>query len=500
MIKSELTEKGYILRKEGLPFKDLNRIKKDLMVSPFVISSYGQKAPTFPIYLESIKKIYLPKFYGLENFGEPKKTRLIFGDDINIKFTGELREKQKPALNAFMTQCNTDFSKNPEFLKQSNGGIVSLPCGYGKTILALYLITLLKKKTIVIVHKDFLISQWKERIEQFIPDAKVGTIQGPIFDIEGKDIVLAMLQSLSMKEFSSNAFDSFGFTIIDECHHIAAEVFSRSLPKINSYYSLGLSATPKRKDGLSKVFHWFLGPMVYEIKQREDYPIQINNLLYSNNDPEYLKEELNFMGKVCAPKMINKITENPRRTIFIVEIIKILLKQGKKILVLSDRRQHLADIYNIIEKKKLASVGYYVGGMKQEALKKSENNEVLLGTFTMSSEGMDIPDLDAVIFASPKSDIIQSIGRILRKKHKEPPVCWDITDNKIRIFQNQSKKRSAYYKKMKYPINNYIVEDDIDNPINQYFPLLGMPVDKEKQKKKKKDENKLMNEYCFQDE
>ena len=501
MIQTQLTERGYVIIKEGIPFKDINRIKKDLMVSPYINNGYGKKAPTFPLYLESIKKLYLPIFYGLENFGEPLKKRIEYGEDINITFKGELREKQLPVLNKFLEQCHTDFSSSEKFLQKSNGGIISLPCGYGKTILALYIISQLKKKALVVVHKEFLVSQWRERIEEFIPNARVGVIQGPTFDIENKDIVLAMLQSLSMKEYPSDAFSSFGFTVIDECHHIAAEVFSRALPKINSYYNLGLPATPKRKDGLSKVFHWYLGPMVYEIKQREDYPIQINNLLYSNNDSDYLKEELNFTGKVCTPKMINNITQCKRRTIFIVEIVKILLKQGKKILILSDRRQHLTDIFNFIHTKKIATIGYYVGGMKQDDLKKSENNEILLGTYTMSSEGMDIPDLDAVIFASPKSDIIQSIGRILRKKHITMPVCWDIVDDKIRVFQNQAKKRAAYYKKMKYPINNYVVEDDIDKHIQQFFHLLTTPVDLQKQRKKKKsDDDKLLQEYSFQDD
>ena len=78
-----------------------------------------------------------------------------------------------------------------------------------------------------------------------------------------------MLQSISMKDYPDDMFDCFQFSIIDECHHIAAEVFSKSLPKIACLYNLGLSATPKRKDGLSKVFEWYLGDMVYQVKKRK---------------------------------------------------------------------------------------------------------------------------------------------------------------------------------------------------------------------------------------
>ena len=97
--------------------------------------------------------------------------------------------------------------------------------------------------------------------------------------------------------------------------------------------------------------------------------------------------------------------------------------------------------------------------MKQKDLKESESKRILLGTYTMSSEGMDIPDLDAVIFASPKSDIIQSLGRILRKKHLTSPIVWDIVDN-FAPFINQFKKRKSYYKKMKYTIKVCEINDD----------------------------------------
>ena len=283
--------------------------------------------------------------------------------------------------------------------------------------------------------------------------------------VNKKDIVIGMLQSISMKEYSWDIFKDFGFVIFDECHHLGAEVFSRALPKVNSYYSLGLSATPKRKDGLSKVFHWFLGPLVYEIKKREDYPVIVNVIKYKCNDEIYNKQEITNYGKICMPKMINNITKYRRRVILVIEIIKKLRKKNKKILILSDRRQHLKDIYCELEKINIGTFGYYVGGMKQKELKLSEKNHILLGTFTMASEGMDIPDLDSVIFASPKSDIRQSIGRILRKKHEEMPIAWDIVDD-FSVFSRQFNKRKAHYRKMKYKINEYHLNDDPNKNIS----------------------------------
>ena len=122
-----------------------------------------------------------------------------------------------------------------------------------------------------------------------------------------------MLQSLSIKTYDNKVFNDFGFSIVDECHHIAAEVFSRALPKINTYYSLGLSATPNRIDGLTKVFKMFLGPIVYKI-DKDNKCVEVRVIEY--NEPHnkvYTKEELTFTQKLCLPRMINNIAGNNNR-------------------------------------------------------------------------------------------------------------------------------------------------------------------------------------------
>ena len=142
------------------------------------------------------------------------------GDDIDITFNGDLREEQKPIEKIYLDSAD-----------KIGGGIISLKCGGGKTVLALHIISMLKKKTIVVVHKDFLMTQWRDRIKQFLPNARIGKIQQNTIDIEDKDIVLSMVQSLSMKEYSEDTFDSFGLAVFDECHHLGAEVFQNLCKK-----------------------------------------------------------------------------------------------------------------------------------------------------------------------------------------------------------------------------------------------------------------------------
>lgn len=487
--KTCLSDKGYSIIKKHFSFRDINKIKKELTVSPYVNENFSAKATPFPIYLESHRKLYLPKHYGIEYFGDPDKIKLgKKGIDIDLEFNGSLRNKQLDPVNTFLKSC-----EKGNLTSKSKGGIISLPCGYGKTIIALYLISKLKKKALIIVHKEFLINQWKERIKMFLPDARVGIIQSSKIDIKNKDIVLGMLQSISMKEYEEDTFNSFGFTIIDECHHIAAEVFSRALPKINSLYSLGLSATPKRKDGLSKVFHWYLGPMIYEIKKRDGIKVDVNVLKYNVNDESYFKQEITGYGRICMPRMINNITQYRRRTLIIIELIKRLRQKNKKILILSDRRQHLKDIYEIVIEENIDTIGYYVGGMKQKELNKSEKKNIILGTYNMSSEGMDIPDLDSIIFASPKSDIVQSIGRVLRKNHETNPIAWDIVDD-FPPFSNQYIKRRTYYRKLKYLINIYKINDDKTKSIHYAINQLNNQPDIDCKKRKKKEMNFLIDE------
>jgi superfamily II DNA or RNA helicase len=277
-----------------------------------------------------------------------------------------------------------------------------------------------------------------------------------VYDIEVKDNHNFIIGT---KITSKNQTEYIDGPVVSNCHHIGSEVFSRTLHKINCKYSLGLSATMTRKDGLTKVFKWHLGDIVFKAKNNNKDKVDVYCYEYDEDDIKYNKEEINYNGKCNMAKMINNICDYEPRTDFIVNIIEGIKKKEEKrnIILLSDRRNHLKILKDKIEGKNVGNVGYYVGGMKDEELKKSEDNcDILLGTFSMASEGMDIPKLDTIILASPKSDIVQSIGRVLRKKLEDRvyiPLVIDINDM-FSMFLNQNKKRLTYYKKCKYNINH----------------------------------------------
>lgn len=448
MINTYLGYKGYTLIKDNISIKEQVFIRRELEVSPN--KTLMGPPSSFPIYRESSTKLYVPRYFGTEHFGDPDEVKIGSGEDIYLSFNGDLRDYQ-----------NNIVAKYMDFIKQNGGGLLDVEPGKGKTVMALNIISKLKKKTLIVVHKSFLLNQWIERIHQFLPNATIGRIQGEIMDIEGKDIVIGMIQSLSQKNYDIKAFESFGLSVYDECHHLSAEVFSNTLVKIVTKHTLGLSGTMTRKDGLSRVFKMFLGPVIHKEVSKKDVEVLVKGIHYETTDEEFNEVKLDFRGNPAYSSMITKLCTYNYRSEFIITILKNELKENpdQQIMILAHNKNLIQYLYQAIEHHNIASVGYYVGGMKEQHLKESETKKIIIGTYAMASEGLDIKTLTTLIMATPKTDVCQSVGRILRTKHIQPVVI-DIIDTHT-IFKNQWKKRLTYYKKQNYKIilsnqNDYI--------------------------------------------
>lgn len=446
MLNTYLGQKGYTIYKKELSPEQNNFIKSELTAKPYTPGSpcAGNQTHTFPVYRESSQKYYVPRYFGEAHFGPAKEMRVPEGDDIDITFAGELRDNQKPVVKTYLD----NIKKNGN----TGGGLLELPCAFGKTCLALHICSQLKKKTLIIVHKEFLMNQWIERIQQFLPGARVGKIQGQILDIADKDIVIGMLQSLSMKDYHEATFQSFGLTIIDEVHHIASEVFSCALFKLVTKYTLGLSATMNRKDGTTKVFKMFLGEVVFKGTRDEEHAVIVRAIEYVSNDTEFKKVATDFRGNVQYSTMISKLCAFNHRSEFILRVLGDMIKENpaQQIMIIAHNRSLLTYFHDAIKARNIASVGYYVGGMKEAALKESESKKVIVSSYMMAAEGLDIKTLTTLIMATPKTDIEQSVGRILRVRHGNPVVV-DIIDEH-QPFKNQWAKRKAFYKKQNYKI------------------------------------------------
>ena len=324
------------------------------------------------------------------------------------------------------------------------------------TVMALKIISQLGKKTLIIVHKEFLMNQWIERANEFLPGVSIGKIQGSVFDVEGKDIVLGMLQTLYDKAFPENAFSSFGLTIVDEVHRIGSEQFSKTLLRTITPYMLGISATVDRKDNLTKVLYMFIGPKIYTEQREDEDPVMVRALEFISSDPQFNETEYDFRGQAKYSTMITKLCDFNRRSEFIVQVLADLIEESNvketsaQIMVLSHNKSLLKYLFEGIQHRGFATVGYYVGGMKQKDLQETEGKQIVLATYAMAAEALDIKSLSVLLMATPKTDITQSVGRILRVKHKNPIVV-DIVDRHD-VFQNQWTQRKRFYKRCNYAI------------------------------------------------
>lgn len=437
--------RGYTVPKSALSEERLEELREDLYAKPAVNTMIGGDVGGFYCYRESAKKIYIPRFYGERMFGIPDETdlRIREGDAPHLTFTNELRDYQKDIVARYVNHVATE---------KGGGAILEVPCGRGKTVMALKIMSELKQKTLVIVHKEFLLNQWVERIQQFLPDARVGRIQGTTYDVEDKDIVIGMLQTLYIKDFGSSAFSDFGLTVIDEVHRIGSEQFSKALFKAVTPYMLGISATVERKDKLTHVLYMFIGERIYSEERSGDDEVLVRGVYWKSQDPEFNEVEYDWRGNPKYSTMLSKVSNYWPRSDFLVKMLEDLIaeRKEKQIIVLTHQRALLTYLFEAINHRGFASCGYYVGGMKPAALEESEGKQIVLATYAMAAEALDIKSLSTLVMASPKTDITQSVGRILRVRGNNPLVV-DLIDPHEH-FMNQWNARRKFYKKNGYRI------------------------------------------------
>lgn len=449
-MQATLSPAGYVISKASLTMPDLTRIRADLTVRAKTNPSLNMTPPAFPVYSETPTHITVPRFYGLDNIGVP---HIIFPD---------LQERPKLAASIDLRDAQVEIAnKTLDVLTRGRGaGLLHLYTGAGKTVLALHVISQLKLKTLIIVHKSILLNQWIDRIAEFIPGAAVGVIQGKRLETEGKDIVIAMLQSLSLKEYDPAVFADVGLLVVDECHHIGAEVFSRALTKVAPKHSLGLSATPDRKDGLSRVFKWYLGNVIHKASRESPCTVVKQIYYHSEGSSTYMSEPKNYQGRPMLPVMLNNVAAHePRNRLILHELVEYLNDDERQIMVMGERIAQLKWLQCAFRANppavtrgggvRPATSGLYIGQMKQSELDESATKDVIFASAAICREGLDIPTLNTMIMATPQGDVVQSCGRIMRRAHTMCPLIIDIVDC-FSVFHNQARSRGKFYDKSRF--------------------------------------------------
>ena len=420
----------------------IKKIEKDLTVAPIVDTSFGgfPKKHKYFVYNAKKTRIAVPRFYeGVVASVERAYGRADPAPDL--VFRG--------ALNPSLRQPEA-VAATLDAMRTRGGAMLSLAPGHGKTVCALKIACDIGLKTLIVVHKEFLMNQWIERVAQFVPTARVGRLQQKKAEIEGRDIVVAMIHSIALREYPPETFEGFGLTIVDEAHHVSAPIFSQAMFIANSPHVLGLTATPERKDGLQRVLHWFLGNIAYQSERegRDDVKVEVARFDASHVPIPYNQRT----GKMCLASFVTALTEDPDRNVLVMARVAAHHAAGRKIILLSDRRAHCETLLEACRRRGI-DAGLYLGGMSPEDLERSAARRVVLATFALATEGLDIPTLDTLVLATPKSDVVQATGRILRETtgKKRAPLIVDVVDS-VGVAYAQFNKRKTFYLKAGFEI------------------------------------------------
>lgn len=319
------------------------------------------------------------------------------------------------------------------------------------TVCALAIAAHMKVPTLVVVHKEFLMDQWIERIEKFLPEARVGRVQQDECDFRGRTIVLGMVHSVAKRQYPSDFYEWPGLVITDECHRIGARTWSEAPPQFAAKYRLGFTATPRRKDGAEGVFFGHIGPVMFAGKEQRLTP-QIKRVWSKFKLVKTDRFNPNLANRTL---LLRFLCASNHRNDMIVDQLIAALTAGRKCIVLSERLKHLAKLEQRLQEMwpseygEAPSTGWYVGGKKKHELEESAQARVVFATSQYAAEGLDIPALDTMFLTTPMSDVEQAVGRIQRPyKGKKSPIVVDIRDDSIPMFEAQGRKRDRFYSRL----------------------------------------------------
>lgn len=389
-----------------------------------LIAQY-RKHPTFP------NRLFIPRALvaksGLDVEGHELWDRVVFPS--NIKY----RDGQEETIESFMQALAERQSPY--------GGIMQAVTGAGKTVMAIDVMRRIGLRTLIVVPRTSLVEQWRDRIKQYtgLKDSDIGLVQGQNWDYN-KPVVIAMIHTLAQQlgNFPKQFYRMFGFVIFDECHTVGAETFSLTAPMFRSKYRMGLSATPRRSDGMDRVFYWHLGPITARYTKLQAQA-RIRILPYVGSDTDHAG--LIWGGNLNLGRYLNRIARSTGRMDFLTRIVSALDSKGHDILVLSDRINHL----NMLRFKLLArgvddsKIGFLTGSVKQL------DRKIILGTYGSAGMGVDIPRLTALVLATPRADIEQAVGRVLRQGS---PIVIDLVDVTSKIMLGWAGARMKFYRKI----------------------------------------------------
>jgi len=436
------------ISRSGLTPALINFLKEELNFanSEFFIKKKSgrntyETARYFKLVEETESEIFIPRGFIGKLLRFCKESQIEFGfvdarklnPSISYVFNASLRNHQ---LGVIETVSKKDY------------GVIVAPPGSGKTVIGLKIIADKRQPALIIVHRKQLLEQWTERIEAFlgIPKRDIGIIGQGKLKI-GKQITVATIQSLPKQMESVQ--NQFGTIIVDECHHVPAETFRNTIEKLQAYYLYGLTATPFRKYNDGKMIFTHLGEIIANIQTTEIENYKQAKIIIRNTelDVPYNSKTDNF-------EALSKIlVHDTSRNKLILENVKTELNQGKKAVIITERKEHIDTLYLFLKQSYEAIT---LSGEDSDTSKKAKwkilqegNFQVLITTGQYFGEGTDLQNISCLFLVYPFSfegKLIQYIGRVQRSEIN--PTIYDYRDYKIDYLNRLFLKRNTYYRKI----------------------------------------------------
>jgi superfamily II DNA or RNA helicase len=373
-----------------------------------------------------------------------------------LKYTlDDQRRELQPVDFSFSALLKPFQQKAIDEIFPKEFGTLNAPTGSGKTVMALYLISQRKQPALVVVHTKDLAYQWVDRIGTFlgIPADEVGFIGGGKLRV-GQKITVALVQSLY--KCAQDVSSSIGHLIVDECHRTPSRTFTDAVTEFDSRFMLGLSATPWRRDQLSKLIFWHLGDVHHEMRKSE--LIESGDVL----SVEVLVRETDFKPYYDPvneySKMLSELTADDDRNRLIAADVAAEARKGKNIcLVLSDRKNHCETLRALLKFKfKVPSVmltGDLTGPQRRKVLDQLNQGKisVLIATGQLIGEGFDHQALSPLFLATPirfSGRVLQYLGRVLRPADgKEKARVYDYVDIHVDVLKAAARARQRVYER-----------------------------------------------------
>jgi len=363
-------------------------------------------------------------------------------------------------------------------VEQRESFILQAGTGIGKTVLAQLMITGHKVTTLVVVDQENIQRQWRDAILKCtdITESEIGYIQGDVCQVQGKKVVIAMLQSVHKPgRYPAWVYRYFGMIIFDECHVLGATEFSKVCGLFPARIRLGLSATPKRQDGLEKIFFSHIGPVLIKKTAVPLIPkvimveTQYKLPMVTRRDPVTMVPH-----RVKLPHTPGRLMEVYKsmancdlRNKQIANLAKMSYDAGRNVIIFTDLKdEHHTQLENWLINAGIpqGDIGRYTGGMSEEQQNYNSARKVVLCTYKATAKAVDCPWWDTAIFGTPHSDVAQICGRVLREHpnkqcvskagtaewddNKKCPVIFDLVDFDSAVLQGYTKSRLDYYRTM----------------------------------------------------